>query len=1466
MENRNTKSMRVAALIAAAVGFSAYSNRASASEDGLTSLATVDSIKEVRQLEDGSIELVLETGQVVKIDPDSMIIKDGQILVPDAIINALYQATLGGDNALLFIGALLVAGGGLAAAGLLVESEETPLPPENQPTTGSDVLEGTEMADTIDGLGGNDNISGLGGNDTLIGNTGNDTLIGGAGADTLNGGAGDDVFVVDGSDTVIGGDGSDTLSFFESTAPITSDLGAETFSVGGGPDQSATSIENVIGSNFDDTITGNDEDNLINAGEGDDTVNGGGGDDGILGGDGVDTIDGGAGDDTISGGFGIDILDGGDGTDTNSFAFSDQFVVADLRDGTAQIGAEIETFVNFENLEGSAFDDELIGNDDDNTLIGFEGDDILRGNDGDDILNGGAGADFLDGGDGDDTLLADGDDAVNGGDGIDTIDFSGLAGGINVDLAAETFTNTDMDQTVLNVENIVGSSTGDTLIGDDGVNIISGGAGNDLINGGLGADILNGDAGNDSFEIDLDDIVDGGDDIDTIVFSNFTESVTANLATQTFSVGGVMGQTFSNIEGLTGTAVGDFLTGSDGADAIIGGAGSDLITGGAGNDLLTGDAGGAPDGTADIDVFVFDAMSGTDQILDFQNGVDVIDITAFGPGFDVAAIVAAATEANGNVTITLNDDTSIILIDFALADLDQSDFGTMPAFTSGTEVTVAENVTDTGYIAMASDIDGDTPTFLITGGADGALFSIDAMTGALSFLAAPDFEMPGDADGDNVFEVEIGATDGDTTTTQTVSVTVTNVNDNAPAFTSGVAVSVVENQTDTGYIAAADDPDGDPVTFAITGGADAALFSIDETTGALSFLAAPDFEMPGDADMDNVFDVEITASDGTNATAQSVAVTVTDQNENAPVFTSGTMVSVAENETDTGYVATATDADGDTPTFAINGGADGALFTIDAMTGALSFISAPDFDVPGDSDGDNVFDVEIAATDGVNTTLQTVSVTLTNVNDNIPVFTSGDAVSVVENQTDTGYIATAPDADGDEVTFSITGGADAALFTIDAMTGALSFVAAPDFEMPGDADMDNVFDVEITATDGTTPVTQLVAVTVTDENENAPVFTSGTMVSVAENETDTGYVATATDADGDMPTFSINGGADAALFTIDAMTGALSFVAAPDFEMPGDADMDNVFDVEIAATDGVNTTLQTVSVTVTDLNDTAPEFTSGTAVSVAENLLDTGYVAAATDAEGDPVMFAISGGADAALFSIDAMTGVLSFLAAPDFEMPSDADMDNVFDVEISATDGTNTSMQSVAVTLTNENDNSPVFTSGTMISVAENETDTGYVAAATDDDGDTVTFSITGGADAGLFSIDADTGALSFVAAPDFETPSDADMDNVFNVEITASDGTNMVAQTVDVTVTDVAEMSGALPTASQVKIDLPVFNDLSSDVRETDGSTFINLAVDLPLAPVDGFEVPGLVEDPNQPTEDVIDITILGIDDFAG
>ncbi|WP_421794813.1 cadherin domain-containing protein [Haliscomenobacter sp.] len=814
-------------------------------------------------------------------------------------------------------------------------------------------------------------------------------------------------------------------------------------------------------------------------------------------------------------------------------------------------------------------------------------------------------------------------------------------------------------------------------------------------------------------------------------------------------------------------------------------------------------------GGADAAKFSVDPMTGAlvfNTAPDFEIPTDVglnnvydVQVTATDPmgGTDVQNIAVTVTNVNEPPTIT-------------------SDGGGPTA-----TIPVAENTTAVTTVT-ATDPENlyGTPKFSITGGADAAKFSINATTGALSFLIAPDFEVPTDANLDNQYIVTVRVTDaGGLFDEQIITVPVTNANENPMITSNGggnnASISVPENTTAVTTVTSLD-PENGTVTYSITGGADAAKFSIDPMTGALVFITAPDFENPTDVGLNNIYDVQVTATDPLGGTdVQSIAVTVTNVNEPPTITSDGggptATIPVAENTTAVTTV-TATDPENafGVPKFTITGGADAAKFTINAATGALSFITAPDFEVPADANADNMYLVQVTVTDaGGLTDVQDITVPVTNANEN-PVITSNGggnsaSVSVPENTTAVTTV-TSTDPENGTVTYSITGGADAAKFSIDPMTGVLVFNVAPDFENPTDVGLNNVYDVQVTATDplGGTDV-QSIAVTVTNVNE-APAITSNgagpsATIPVAENTTAVTTV-TATDPENayGTPKFSITGGADAAKFSIDPLTGALSFLVAPDFEVPTDANLDNNYLVQVTVTDaGGLTDVQDITVPVTNAND-APIITSNgggnsAAVSVPENTTAVTTVTS-TDPDGNPVTYSITGGADAGKFSIDPNTGALTFNTPPDFENPTDVGTNNVYDVQVTASDGNGgTDVQSIAVTVTNVNEAPTITSNGAgvnaSISIPENTTPVTTVTATDPENAyGTPKFSITGGADAALFTIDANTGALAFISGRDFENPTDAGLNNVYDVQVTVTDaGALTDVQNIAVTVTNVDE-----------------------------------------------------------------------------
>jgi hypothetical protein len=789
-------------------------------------------------------------------------------------------------------------------------------------------------------------------------------------------------------------------------------------------------------------------------------------------------------------------------------------------------------------------------------------------------------------------------------------------------------------------------------------------------------------------------------------------------------------------------------------------------------------------GGADAHLFAIDPASG---VLRFLGA----------PNFEGPA------DADGNnvydVTISASDGTLSATRAFSVTVTNENE---AIAFVSGgggdqASVTIDEN---TGPVLqlLAVDPDGGTPFYGIAGGADAALFMLDPVTKALQFRNRPDFESRQDSDGDNVYEVIVGTSDGQTYDYQAISVTVADVYEGPVFGAPSAEFRVGENESQAGVVSAVSG-DGNALSYTITGGEDSALFSIDSATGALSFVGAPDFEAPRDSGGRNVYRLTVTASDGTHGTSQAVTVVVGNVDEGIELLSYGggdtVSLSVAENGAPVGRVE-GLDLDGGEVTYSIAGGADSGLFEVDSVTGALSFVSGPDFEAAADSGGDNVYDVAVAASAGGSTATQSFAISVTNLNEGIFITSNGDGgdVALTRNEGERAVTTVAAhDPDGTPSVYSIVGGADAALFTIDAVTGLLSFVGTPDYEAP--AHGSNSYDVEVGASDGEIIVTQRIQVQIRNVNEGVAITSGGGAqsfaVAVAENGTAVTSVA-ASDVDGDPLTYSISGGADSSRFSIDARTGALSFVQAPNFETRADADGDNVYDVVVSVTDGVFTDSQALAVTVTDVNEpvsiTSNGGGAGASVAVAENGIVVTVVTAG-DPDGSVLSYAIAGGADAARFTIDSSTGVLAFVAAPNFEGSADSGGDNVYDVIVSASDGSFTDSQSIAVTVGNVDEPIAILSyagsAAVALTVQEGSVAVGDVDAKDEEDM-TVTFSITGGADAALFRVDPYTGVLAFNDGvyPDFEAPADSGGNNVYDVVVTASSSTSSAGQAFAVTV----------------------------------------------------------------------------------
>ena len=197
----------------------------------------------------------------------------------------------------------------------------------------------------------------------------------------------------------------------------------------------------------------------------------------------------------------------------------------------------------------------------------------------------------------------------------------------------------------------------------------------------------------------------------------------------------------------------------------------------------------------------------------------------------------------------------------------------------------------------------------------------------------------------------------------------------------GAAISVDENSAAVASLVL-DDADGDSLTVTLSG-ADAALFTYDEASGGLAFVNPPDAEFAADSDEDGVYELTVTVSDGEDSVSQDTLISVTDLNESIAI--GQTDFAVDENLTEIGAIPLV-DEDGastgiQAPVFAITGGVDSPLFTIDATSGVLSFTSPRDFELAVDDDEDGVYEVEVTVTDGDLSDTQTLSVTVNDVDE-----------------------------------------------------------------------------------------------------------------------------------------------------------------------------------------------------------------------------------------------------------------------------------------------------------------------------------------------------------------------------------------------------------------------------------------------------------------------------------------------------
>ncbi len=384
--------------------------------------------------------------------------------------------------------------------------------------------------------------------------------------------------------------------------------------------------------------------------------------------------------------------------------------------------------------------------------------------------------------------------------------------------------------------------------------------------------------------------------------------------------------------------------------------------------------------------------------------------------------------------------------------------------------------------------------------------------------------------------------------------------------------------------------EGFGVEYYFWGGNDSYLFDIDVNTGIVSFKGEFSYNNPTDANRDNVYDINILAIDWTQQyDQQAMQVKVNPPGDQFKI-TNSKALTVNEGATAVTDFNVTGAKGGFNESYGVEyyfyGGNDSYLFDLNNNSGVLSFKNAPNFDSPADANRDNNYDVRILAIDYTGQQdIQSYNVEVKNGGGNPgggqPRITSnGGNDSAVINVNEGNTAVTDVNVAGSEngLTYSLNAGDDAGLFNINANTGVISFKRAPDFENPADANRDNVYFANVLVQNSRGQAdSQFLSVVVKDvaEGGSAPVITSNgggdsAFVRMQENNR-LAVDMSVTDADGQTEgngiTYRINAGEDQGLFDIDANTGEIFFKSAPDFENARDSDRNNIYRLNVLATD-----------------------------------------------------------------------------------------------------------------------------------------------------------------------------------------------------------------------------------------------------------------------------------------------------------
>ena len=636
----------------------------------------------------------------------------------------------------------------------------------------------------------------------------------------------------------------------------------------------------------------------------------------------------------------------------------------------------------------------------------------------------------------------------------------------------------------------------------------------------------------------------------------------------------------------------------------------------------------------------------------------------------------------------------------------------------------------------------------------------------------------------------------DSTDYGTTIMSVTAVND-APVVTGDTEIEYAENGTESVFTFSATDQESDPFTWDLSGD-DSGDFSIDTTTGVLTFNGSPDFENPVDGDGDNEYQITVEADDGSDTGTLDVTVAVTGVNE-APTAVLGT-----DREVDDGTEveldgSASFDPEGDTLSYAWTqtAPASGTGSNLTLSTAAPASPAKPRFTAP-EVDSDVTLTFELAVSDDGGTTYSattdTVDITVTAQND------APTAVLGTDREVDDGTEveldgSASFDPEGAELSYAWTQTAPASGTGSNLMlsTAAPASPAKPRFTAPEvDSDVTLTFELAVSDDGGTTysATTDTVDITVTAQND-APTADAGAAQTVAEGAAVTLDGSASSDPEDAALTYTWTQTAPAsgkgAGLTLDTSTDQ----AKPTFTAPTELLNDVTLTFSLTVNDGTNADSEaaTVDVTVTAGTNDAPTADAGAAQTVAEGAAVTLDGSASSDPEDAALTYTWTQTAPASGKGAGLTLDTSTDQAKPTFTAPTELLNDVTLTFSLTVNDGTNADSEAatVDVTVTAGTNDAPTADAGAAQTVAEGAAVTLDGSASSDPEDAALTYTWTqtapaSGKGAGL-TLDTSTDQ----AKPTFTAPTELLNDVTLTFSLTVNDGTNAdsEAATVDVTVT---------------------------------------------------------------------------------